>query len=80
MKPPITKYKKEELEKFFEDIAEEYGYSSANVAKFHAAHALIKQKEIKEKFKFYAIWLLIAGFAVGYFLFNINIITFFNNL
>ena len=50
--PPIRTYKSENLEKFFEDIAEEYGYSSANVAKFHAAHALIKQKEIKEKFKF----------------------------
>jgi len=77
---PILTYKKEHIEKFFEDIAKEYGYSSTNVAKFKAAHALVKQKEFKEKFKFYSILLIAFGMAIGYFLYNVAIINFFNNL
>jgi t-SNARE complex subunit (syntaxin) len=77
---PIQTYRKENIEKFFEDIKEDYGYATTNEAKFEAAKALIWRKERKKIAKYYIIMLIALGFLIGYFLFNINIVYFFNFL
>jgi phosphate/sulfate permease len=79
-KIPIRTYRKENIEKFFEDITEDYGYSSTNQAMFEAARALIWKKEFKEKLIFWAMMIFAMGLVIGYLIFNVSIIQFFNQL
>lgn len=73
-------YKPENIEDFFEDIVDDYGYKDANHAKFEAAKALVFKKQLREKAKIAGISLFIFGLLLGYLLFNLSIINLTNGL
>ena len=76
----LMAYNHDNIEDFFEDIAEDWGYKNANHAKFEAARALINKKQLKERIKVVGISLFIIGLLLGYIIFNLSIINLTNHL